>query len=68
MSASLVRLSLIGAHADHNRNDYVFPRTQSLGLRRVPWATRLPPVRGSGEAISVGLALLLLGIAMTFAV
>ncbi len=67
MSASLVRSSLIGAHADYNRSDYVFPRTQSLALRRATWAKRDRPIRGLGEAMILGLALLAIGVATTFA-
>jgi hypothetical protein len=39
------RRIIIGAHADHNRADFVFPRAQSLSLRTLPWETRLKPQR-----------------------
>ena len=36
---------IIGAHADHNRADFVFPRAQSMSLRTLPWEARLKPQR-----------------------
>jgi len=35
----------IGAHADYRREDFVFPRTQSLELREAQWEKRLKPLR-----------------------
>ena len=34
----------IGAHADYRRDDYVFPRTQSLTMRALPWERRIKPL------------------------
>lgn len=39
------RVRVIGAHADHNRADFVFLRTQSLTLRDLPWEDRLRPMK-----------------------
>ena len=35
----------IGAHADYRREDFVFPRTQSLAMRAREWEDRLKPMR-----------------------
>ena len=43
------RTRIIGAHADHSRNHFIFPRTQSNALRDVPWGPRLKPMRCWGE-------------------
>ena len=34
----------IAAHADHRREDFVFPRTQSRAMREARWERRLPPL------------------------
>lgn len=34
----------IAAHADHRREDFVFPRTQSRAMREARWDRRLPPL------------------------
>jgi hypothetical protein len=34
----------IAAHADHRREDFVFPRTQSRTTRDMAWERRLPPL------------------------
>ena len=34
----------IAAHADHRREDFVFPRTQSRAMREARWEQRLPPL------------------------
>jgi len=34
----------IAAHADHRREDFVFPRTQSARTRAMAWERRLPPL------------------------
>jgi hypothetical protein len=44
----------ISAHADHRRSDFVFPRTQSLGLRDAPWECRLKPMRTWSEIGAYG--------------
>jgi len=36
---------VIGAHADYRREDFVFPRTQSLTMREIEWAARIKPMR-----------------------
>jgi hypothetical protein len=35
----------IGAHADYCRDDYVFPRQQSLEMRETEWESRLKPMK-----------------------
>jgi hypothetical protein len=37
--------AIIGAHADYRREDFVFPRTQSLTMRAREWEDRLKPMR-----------------------
>ena len=49
------REPIIGAHADHNRMDFVFPRAQSLMLRTQPWETRLKPLKCWSELASYAL-------------
>ena len=39
------RAITIAAHADHRRDDFIFPRTQSRALREMVWEQRLPPLR-----------------------
>jgi len=39
----------IGAQADYKRSDFIFPRTQSLAFREMPWERRLKPQRSWGE-------------------
>jgi len=34
----------IAAHADHRREDFVFPRTQSRAMREARWETRVAPL------------------------
>ncbi len=34
----------IAAHADHRREDFVFPRTQSRAMREARWEQRLKPL------------------------
>ncbi|MEI9995482.1 MAG: hypothetical protein WDM91_12870 [Rhizomicrobium sp.] len=41
--------SIISAHADYDRSHFIFPRTQSVGLRATPWARRLKPQRSWSE-------------------
>jgi hypothetical protein len=41
--------ALISAQADYKRSDFIFPRTQSLAFRDVPWERRLRPQRTWGE-------------------
>lgn len=49
---------LIGAHADHQRSDFVFARTQSLRMRDVPWEKRIKPLRTWSEIGAYGAAAL----------
>ena len=37
--------AIIGAHADYRREDFVFPRTQSLTMRAREWESRMKPMR-----------------------
>jgi len=39
------RAITIAAHADHRREDFIFPRTQSRAMREMAWERRLPPLR-----------------------
>lgn len=48
------RARVIGAHADHNRADFVFLRTQSLTLRDLPWEDRIKPMKSWGEIALYG--------------
>jgi|GEM_PF-2031867 len=41
------RAITIAAHADHRREDFIFPRTQSRAMREMVWEQRLPPLRRS---------------------
>jgi len=43
-SASKKTAITIAAHADHRREDFVFPRTQSARTRAMAWERRLPPL------------------------
>ena len=43
------RARVIGAHADYNRADFLFLRTQSLTLRDLPWEDRLKPMKSWSE-------------------
>ncbi|HUJ02877.1 MAG TPA: hypothetical protein VLW75_04505 [Rhizomicrobium sp.] len=43
------RARVIGAHADYNRADFLFLRTQSLNLRDLPWEERLKPLKSWSE-------------------
>jgi hypothetical protein len=38
----------IGVHADYRREDYIFPRTQSLAMRALEWESRLKPIKPWG--------------------
>jgi len=38
----------IGAHADYHREDYIFPRTQSLAMRARQWENQLKPIKPWG--------------------
>jgi hypothetical protein len=46
----------IGAHADYRRDDYIFPRTQSLTMRLLDWEDRLKPIRPWGSNLVANLA------------
>jgi hypothetical protein len=47
----------IAAHADYRREDFVFPRTQSLKMRGLKWENRLPPMKPWGSNLVANLAL-----------
>ncbi len=40
---------VIGAHADYRRDDFIFPRTQSIAMRGTPWKRRIKRVRSWSE-------------------
>ena len=44
------------AHADYRREDFIFPRTQSLKMRDAKWETRLPPMKPWGSNLVANLA------------
>ncbi len=48
--------SCIAAHADYRRDDYIFPRTQSLTMRLMEWEGRLKPIRPWGSNLVANLA------------
>jgi len=50
----------IAAHANYRREDFIFPRTQSLTMREARWEHRERPLRSWGEIMA---ASLILGIA-----
>ena len=45
-----------GVHADYRRDDYVFPRTQSLEMRAMSWEDRMPPLKHWGSNLIANLA------------
>lgn len=45
-----------GVHADYRRDDYIFPRTQSLEMRELPWEERVSPLKHWGSNIIANLA------------
>jgi hypothetical protein len=46
----------IAAHAEYRRDDFYFPRTQSIGMRSLKWERRLPPMRPWGSNLVANLA------------
>ena len=46
----------IAAHADYRREDFIFPRTQSLKTRSLKWEKRLPPMKPWGSNLVANLA------------
>ncbi len=46
----------IAAHADYRREDFIFPRTQSLKMRCLKWESRLPPMKPWGSNLVANLA------------
>ncbi len=46
----------IAAHADYRREDFIFPRTQSLKMRSLKWENRLPPMKPWGSNLVANLA------------
>ncbi len=47
---------LIGAHADYRREDFIFPRTQSLAMREAEWENRLKPIKPWGINVVADIA------------
>ena len=45
-----------GVHADYRRDDYVFPRTQSLQMRELKWEERMQPLKHWGSNLIANLA------------
>jgi hypothetical protein len=45
-----------GVHADYRRDDYIFPRTQSLEMRELSWEERLPRIGHWGSNFVANLA------------
>ena len=45
-----------GVHADYCRDDYIFPRTQSLQMRALDWEERMKPLKHWGSNIIANLA------------
>jgi len=45
-----------GVHADYSREDYIFPRTQSLQMRALEWEERTQPLKHWGSNIIANLA------------
>jgi hypothetical protein len=45
-----------GVHADYRRDDYVFPRTQSLAMRELRWEERMRPLKHWGSNLIANLA------------
>lgn len=43
-SVLTISVLTIAAHADHRREDFVFPRTQSRAMREARWERRLAPL------------------------
>jgi len=43
------RARFAGAHADYNRADFIFLRTQSPVLRDLPWEERIKPMKSWSE-------------------
>jgi hypothetical protein len=56
---------VIGAHADHNRADFIFLRAQSATLRALPWETRLRPLRTWSELAIYSIMVLVVAISST---
>jgi hypothetical protein len=48
--------TFIAAHADYRREDFIFPRTQSLKMRSLKWESRLPPMKPWGSNLVADLA------------
>jgi hypothetical protein len=46
----------IAAHADYRREDFIFPRPQSLRMRGLKWENRLPPMKPWGSNLVANLA------------
>jgi len=46
----------IAAHADYRREDFFFPRQQSLQMRSLKWERRLPPMKPWGSNLVANLA------------
>jgi hypothetical protein len=46
----------IAAHADYDRNDYVFLRAQTREMQSMEWESRMPPLKSWGGNIVANLA------------
>lgn len=49
------RPPVAGVHADYRRDDYIFPRTQSLQMREMKWE-RTKPLKHWGSNLVANLA------------
>ena len=47
---------VIAAHADYNRDDYIFLRQQTREMQLMDWESRLKPIRHWGSNIMADLA------------
>lgn len=45
-----------GVHADYCRDDYIFPRTQSVEMSAKAWEARMPPMKHWGSNLIANLA------------
>jgi len=48
--------NVIAAHAEYRREDFFFPRQQSLRMRSLEWEKRLPPMKPWGSNLVANLA------------
>lgn len=59
----------IAAHANYRREDFIFPRTQSLTMREARWERRVKPIRSWSEIVGaaalIGVASMALALSST---